>query len=122
VPEVHPLRHEALALACRTVPPGDYEPTVAGAAHALLHDGAGEADVNWSERQAELAGALATMSLAALAEDRSAPIVGGSTSPDDLAADAARALRRQAAFAPTVAERHRLLDRAARVRPWRWWG
>jgi hypothetical protein len=105
-------------MACRAVPPGEYSPTVAEAADALLP---GDSQDSWTAREAELAGALAAMSLAALGEDPGTPMVGRPTSPDDLAAQAARALRRQAAFASTAADRHRLLDQAAHIRPWRWW-
>ena len=109
MPEVHPLRHEALTTACRAVPPGAYYPDLAAAAHDLLPTG----PQDWT--------AFTLMALAAVRADPGTTVGGRPASPDDLADDAARALRRQAAFSPTVADRHRLLDEAAHIRPWGTW-
>jgi serine/threonine-protein kinase PknG len=116
VPEVHPLRYDALTMACRQIPDGCFDQEVASAAQAVLP----RDPESWYAREAELAAALFQMSLAARrrGDQGAADMVA---SPGELAADVSMALRRQAAFVPTAAARHRLLDEAAQVRPWRWW-
>lgn len=120
VPEAHPQRVQALTLACRKVPPGAYDHRVTEAAdwhvRAAERSGGSPADA----ATAELAAALYRMALDALAAGVAIdhPVGGRPPTLASLAAAAADALRRQAQGTTDHDARHRLLDEAARVRPW----
>lgn len=120
VPQGHPLRPEALTLACRAMEAGAYDESVALAAGDRVRSrqpGArGPAD-------AELAASLYRAALAALHRgEQVGPQVGRMRStPGELAKAAEQALLELADATPDPAKRHELLDAAARTRPWSLW-
>jgi serine/threonine-protein kinase PknG len=120
VPPLHPLRAEALTLACRTMEHGTFDPQVAAAAGDRVR--AAERSTR-TAAESELAAALFAAALAASA--RGEPVgndVGGvPATPTDLARGAEQALLSLADATPNVARRHELLDAAARTRPWSVW-
>ena len=118
MPATHPLRAEALTAACRLMEVGPYDDEtarVAGERVRATAAGPRTAD------EAELAAALYTAALAALARgEQVGPSVGGVTGPTRpaLGSAAEGALLELADATPDAARRHELLDAAARVRPW----
>jgi serine/threonine-protein kinase PknG len=120
VPEAHPQRVQALTLACRKVPTGSYDREVAEAADWHVRAAARSDGSASDAATAELAAALYRMALEALAADVAIdhPVGGHQPTVASLSAAAADALRRQAGGTTDHDVRHRLLDEAARIRPW----
>lgn len=120
VPPTHPLRAEALTLACHAMEHGAYDEMVANAAGERVRT---EASGSRNRADAALAAALYTAALAALSRGEAvgANVGGVSPSPAALARAAEVALLDLADATPEVAERHRLLDTANRTRPWSLW-
>ena len=119
VPPGHPLRTEALTRACRAMEEGRWDPAVAAAAgdavRATPPDRRGAAD-------AELAAALYTAALAALARGETVgEVAGHRATPKYMAKLAEESLLDLADATPDPERRHRLLDAAARTRPWSMW-
>jgi serine/threonine-protein kinase PknG len=119
VPDQHPLRAEALTLACRRLERGPYDPGVAAAAAERVRATApGARDA----ADAALAAALYAAALAALHRGEPVDDIGDvPANPTALARGAERALLDLAAATPDTARRHALLDTAARTRPWSLW-
>jgi serine/threonine-protein kinase PknG len=119
VPSVHPLRAQALTLACRAMQAGPYDLEVAAAAAERVRaDQPGARDA----AEAELAAALYTAALAALSRGESVADIGDvPAQPAALARGAEEALLDMAAATPDSHRRHALLDDAARTRPWSLW-
>jgi serine/threonine-protein kinase PknG len=120
VPPTHPLRAEALMLACRTMEQGSYDQQVAAAAGERVRAvPAGSRDA----AEAGLASALYTAALAALGrgEDVGARVGDRDATPSELARGAEAALLELADATPDAGKRHELLDAAARTRPWSLW-
>jgi serine/threonine-protein kinase PknG len=119
VPSVHPLRAQALTLACRAMEDGPYDLEVAAAAAERVRaDQPGMRDA----AEAELAAALYTAALAALS--RGEPVADIGDVPAQraaLARGAEEALLDMAAATADSRRRHALLDDAARTRPWSLW-
>jgi serine/threonine-protein kinase PknG len=120
VPPSHPLRAEALTLACRAMEQGNYDGDVAAAAGERVRA------VPSGARNAAEAGLAAALYAAALAaRQRGEPVgseVGGlDSSPASLSRGAEEALLDLADATPNAAQRHELLDAAARTRPWSVW-
>jgi serine/threonine-protein kinase PknG len=117
VPATHPLRAEALTAACRLLEVGPFDDETARVAGERVRTTA--AGPRTSD-EAELAAALYTAALAALARgERIGPSVGGVTGTRTALGSAAEgALLELADATPDVARRHELLDAAARIRPW----
>ncbi|HEX6420506.1 MAG TPA: serine/threonine protein kinase [Acidimicrobiales bacterium] len=120
VPPAHPLRAEALTLACQAMEHGSYDEVVATAAGERVRAAASGAR---GRADAALAAALHRAALAALGrgEPVGASVGGVAASPVALARAAEVALLDLADATPEVAERHRLLDAANRTRPWSLW-
>ena len=120
VPEAHPQRVQALTLACRKVPTGSYDRVVAEAAEWHVRAPAWSDGSTSDAATAELAAALYCMALDALAAGVAIDDDVGGHKPTvaSLSSAAADALRRQAAGTTDHDARHRLLDEAARIRPW----
>jgi hypothetical protein len=119
IPAGHPLRTEALTRACRAMEEGTWDPVVAAAAgdavRAADDDSRGAAD-------AELAAALYSAALAALARgEQVGDVAGQPGTPKILAERAEEALLDLADATANPARRHELLDAAARTRPWSVW-
>ncbi|MFS8481270.1 MAG: serine/threonine protein kinase, partial [Acidimicrobiia bacterium] len=120
VPTTHPLRPEALTMACQIMQSGRYDTEVAAAAGERVRSASPGAREGGD---AALAAALYAAALAALDRgEHVGPRVGGveATRPA-LARAAEAALLDLAAATPDPARRHELLDSAARVRPWSLW-
>jgi hypothetical protein len=120
VPATHPLRAEALTLACRAMADGRYDESVAAAASERVRA------VPAGSRNAAEAGLASALFAAALAALRRGEKVGGSVggvepSRPELARGAEAALLDLADATPNPARRHELLDTAARTRPWSLW-
>ena len=120
VPTTHPLRAEALTLACQAMERGTYDEAVATAAGERVRTAAGGSR---SAADAGLAAALYSAALAALArgEPVGASVGGIEPSPAALASAAEVALLDLADATPDHQRRHELLDTAARIRPWSLW-
>jgi serine/threonine-protein kinase PknG len=119
VPVLHPLRVEALTLACRTMLDGPYVPEVAAAAAERLRSAKPGAR---TAAEAELASALYSAALAAVLRGEQVGAVGDvPAEPQALARGAEEALLDMAAATPDSGRRHALLDDAARTRPWSVW-
>jgi tetratricopeptide (TPR) repeat protein len=120
VPPGHPLRPEALTLACRAMEAGAYDESVAAAAGERVRSRQpgvrGAAD-------AELAASLYRAALAALGRSEQVGSQVGRVQPmpHELAKAAEQALLELADATPDPARRHELLDAAARTRPWSLW-
>jgi serine/threonine-protein kinase PknG len=120
VPPGHPLRPEALTLACRAMEAGAYDESVAAAAGERVRSRQpgvrGAAD-------AELAASLYRAALAALGRNEQVGSQVGRVQPmpHELAKAAEQALLELADATPDPARRHELLDAAARTRPWSLW-
>ncbi len=120
VPATHPLRPEALTMACQIMQSGRYDPEVAAAAGERVRSASpGGRDGG----DAALAAALYAAALAALDRgEQVGPRVGGVEATRAALARAAEAALLDLADAtPDPARRHALLDSAARVRPWSLW-
>jgi serine/threonine-protein kinase PknG len=119
VPSVHPLRAQALTLACRAMQAGPYDLEVAAAAAERVRaDQIGMRDA----AEAELAASLYTAALAALSRGEQVADIGDvRAEPAALARGAEEALLDMAAATPDSDRRHALLDDAARTRPWSLW-
>lgn len=120
VPTTHPLRAEALTLACRAMEQGSYDRDVAAAAGERVRaTPAGSRNA----ADAALAAALYAAALAGLArgDQVGSEVAGVETSPASLARGAEEALLDLADATPNPARRHELLDSAARTRPWSLW-
>jgi tetratricopeptide (TPR) repeat protein len=119
VPSVHPLRAQALTLACRAMQAGPYDQEVAAAAAERVRaDQVGTRD----PAEAELAASLYTAALAALSRGEQVADIGDvRAEPAALARGAEEALLDMAAATPDSNRRHALLDDAARTRPWSVW-
>jgi tetratricopeptide (TPR) repeat protein len=120
VPTTHPLRADALTLACHAMEQGTYDLEVAAAAGERVRSvPAGSRDA----AEAALAAGLYSAALAAVArgEQVGDEVAGVHTSPTSLARGAEAALLDLADATPNPAQRHQLLDSAARVRPWSLW-
>jgi serine/threonine-protein kinase PknG len=118
VPDTHPLRAEALTLACQAMHDHAYDRSVGDAARHRLEavhgDGRTPAD-------AELAVALYRAGLAALHRGEDVGDILGPSRPvrsRDLALATEAALLDLADSTPDPNRRHELLDDAARTRPW----
>ena len=120
VPPTHPLRAEALTLACEAMERGAYDEMVANAAGERVRTAA---SASRNRADAALAAALYTAALAALSRGEAvgASVGGVAPSPAALARAAEAALLDLADATPEAAERHRLLDTANRTRPWSLW-
>jgi serine/threonine-protein kinase PknG len=120
VPTLHPLRPEALTLACRTMERGNYDPQVAAAAGERVR--ATDPSTR-TAAESELAAALYAAALAATGRGESVgnDVGGVPATPADLARGAEQALLSLADATPNAARRHELLDAAARTRPWSVW-
>lgn len=120
VPRAHPMRIEALTLACEAMDRSSFDRDVAAAAADHLHN---SQSVDGPRRRAQLAVALYSAALGALrrGEDIGDKVGTHPAQIDDLAIATERALRDLAATTPDPAERYELLDRAARTRPWTPW-
>jgi serine/threonine-protein kinase PknG len=120
VPTLHPLRAEALTLACRTMERGRYDPRVAAAAGERVR--ATDPSTR-TAAESELAAALYAAALAATGRGESVgnDVGGVPATPADLARGAEQALLSLADATPNAARRHELLDAAARTRPWSVW-
>jgi serine/threonine-protein kinase PknG len=120
VPTTHPLRAEALTLACRAMEQGSYDTAVATAAGERVRSvPAGSRNA----ADAGLAAALYAAALAALARGDQVgnEVAGVESSPSSLARGAEEALLDLADATPNTTQRHELLDTAARTRPWSFW-
>lgn len=120
IPRIHPLRADALALACATVEEQGFDETVAVAAvEQLRTEPAGSRDTS----HAELAVAFYRAVLAAVARGESLDGVSlkHRASPRALAKATEAALLELAALTPNPGRRHELLDCAAQTRPWSIW-
>ncbi len=120
VPATHPLRAEALTLACRAMEHGSYDAAVAAAAGERVRS------VPSGTRSAAEAGLASALYAAALAAIGRGEQVGGNVggidaSPSSLARGAEDALLDLADATPNPTARHELLDAAARTRPWSLW-
>jgi serine/threonine-protein kinase PknG len=120
VPATHPLRAEALTLACRAMADGRYDESVAAAASERVRA------VPAGSRNAAEAGLASALFAAALAALKRGEKVGGSVggvepSRPELARGAEAALLDLADATPNPGRRHELLDTAARTRPWSLW-
>jgi serine/threonine-protein kinase PknG len=122
VSPAHPLRLEALALACDAVPSGEYDARVARAAGDEIAHARARTHRRPIE-EAELAAAVYRMACEAALriDDVRDPVTGEPAAVEDLAAARAAALHDQAMATPTASGRHALLDEAAQARPWRTW-
>jgi serine/threonine-protein kinase PknG len=120
VPPTHPLRAEALTLACRIMESGPYDAQVAAAAGERVR---ASASGGRSAAESELAAALFAAALAALArgEQVGAQVAGVPADRGALARGAEDALLSLADATPDASRRHDLLDAAARTRPWSVW-
>jgi len=120
VPTNHPLRAQALTMACQEMAAGGYDPVVATAAGDRVR--ATRPGVR-DAREAELATALYEAALAALArgEQVGKDVGGQQAQPAELRRAAEGALLELAEATPDTARRHQLLDAAARTRPWSFW-
>jgi serine/threonine-protein kinase PknG len=120
VPTTHPLRAEALTMACRIMEAGPYDPQVAAAAGEVVRT---SASGGRTAAESELASALFAAALAALArgEQVGSEVGGVRADPAALARGAEDALLSLADATPDVGRRHELLDAAARTRPWSVW-
>ncbi len=119
VPPLHPLRIEALTVACRTMAAGPYDPEVAAAAAERVRAAQPGAR---TAAEAELAAALFAAALAALTRGEQVNDIGDvQAEPAALARGAEAALLDMAAATPDSHRRHDLLDDAARTRPWSLW-
>jgi serine/threonine-protein kinase PknG len=120
VPSTHPLRSEALTMACRVMEQGSYDSVVAAAAGERVRA------VPPGARNAAEAGLAAALYSAALAALQRGEKIGGQvgavdSSPASLSRGAEQALLSLADATPDPARRHELLDAAARTRPWSVW-
>lgn len=120
VPSTHPMRIEALTLACQAMDRARFDPDVAAAAGDHLNN---SQSVDGPRRRAQLAVALYSAALGALhrGEDIGDKVGTHPARVDDLALATEKALRDLAATTPDPTERYELLDRAARTRPWTAW-
>jgi serine/threonine-protein kinase PknG len=120
VPPTHPLRSEALTLACRAMETDRYDPAVATAAADRLRT---SKPGSRHAPEAELASTLYRAALAALGRGEAiGPDIGGqATTRPALANAAEEALLELAAATPDTTKRHQLLDTAARTRRWSFW-
>jgi len=120
VPPAHPMRAEALTLACRAMQQGTYDERVAATAGERLRT-AQPGDRTAAE--AELAAVLYGSALAALlgGQTITGNVGGQAPSPRALARAMESALLDLADSTPNVGRRHQLLDAAARSRPWSLW-
>ena len=120
VPTTHPLRADALTMACRAMEEGSYDLEVAAAAGDRVRSvPAGQRDAS----EAALAASLYSAALAGLGrgEQVGDQVAGVQPSRQSLARGAEEALLDLADATPNPAQRHQLLDSAARVRPWSLW-
>ena len=120
VPSTHPLRAEALTLACQAMEHGSYDQEVAAAAGERVRGvPAGARDAS----EAALAAALYAAALAGIArgDQVGGEVAGVEPSPASLARGAEAALLDLADATPNPSQRHDLLDTAARIRPWSLW-
>jgi serine/threonine-protein kinase PknG len=120
VPHTHPLRADALTLACRAMEHGSYDQAVAAAAGERVR---AVRSGTRSAADAGLASALFAAALAALrrGEQVGASVAGVEATRPALARAAEHALLELADATPNPARRHELLDAAARTRPWSLW-
>lgn len=120
VPSAHPMRIEALTLACQAMDRAQFDQDVATAAGDHLTN---SQSVDGPRRRAQLAVALYSAALGALrrGEDIGSKVATHRAQVDDLAVATEKALRDLAAATPDPVERYELLDRAARTRPWTPW-
>jgi serine/threonine-protein kinase PknG len=120
VPATHPLRPEALTMACRAMERGRYDTDVATVAGERVRS-APAGTRNGAE--AGVAAALFSAALAALdrGEQVGATVAGVQPSRAALARGAETALLELADATPNAGQRHELLDAAARTRPWSLW-
>jgi serine/threonine-protein kinase PknG len=120
VPPGHPLRPEALTLACRAMEAGAYDETVAAAAGERVRARQPGAR---SAADAELAASLYRAALAAQHRGESVGSQVGRlpATAHELAKAAEEALLELADATPDAQRRHELLDAAARTRPWSLW-
>lgn len=123
VPDNHPSRAEALTLACRAMERGGYDAVVAAAASEHVQQAGRGAGGRREAVESELAAALFTAAIAAIErrEPVGATVAGRPADPKSLSAAAADALLELAEATPDADRRHRLLDQAARTRPWSLW-